>query len=94
MADRSEDRRQYRHIDAEHRPPIAQTAPAELRDIAIDPQSTGFNNAVLNFATVTGLGVALGTLIGTTIGTIALGVLAAGFGGLLFADALGKQAAN
>ncbi|MFI7002566.1 hypothetical protein [Nocardia sp. NPDC050175] len=49
-------------------PTAAHPAPAELRDIAIDPQSTDFNAAVMNFATVAGLGVALGTLIGTAIG--------------------------
>ncbi|WP_069163469.1 hypothetical protein [Nocardia altamirensis] len=123
-------------------PAAAKPAPPELRDIAIDPQSTDFNTAVMNFATVAGLGVALGTLIGTTIGagigcvaggalvgaaaavptigvlavpgflggclvtgaaaapigavigTIALGVPAAIIGGLLFAGALGKQAAS
>ncbi|MFD6161236.1 hypothetical protein ACFWF7_22685 [Nocardia sp. NPDC060256] len=123
-------------------PAAAHPAPAELRDIAIDPQSTDFNTAVMNFATVAGLGVALGTLIGTAIGagigcvaggalvgaaaavptigvlavpgflggclvtgaaaapigaiigTIALGVPAAVIGGLLFAGALGKQAAS
>ncbi|WP_433576347.1 hypothetical protein [Nocardia brasiliensis] len=123
-------------------PVTARPAPAELRDIAIDPQSADFNTAVMNFATVAGLGVALGTLIGTTIGaalgcvaggalvgaaaavptigvlavpgflggclvtgaaaapigaiigTIVLGVPAAVIGGLLFAGALGKQAAS
>ncbi|WP_280409850.1 hypothetical protein, partial [Nocardia brasiliensis] len=58
-------------------PATARPAPAELRDIAIDPQSTDFNTAVMNFATVAGLGVALGTLIGTTIGA-ALGCVAGG----------------
>ncbi|WP_280448725.1 hypothetical protein [Nocardia brasiliensis] len=58
-------------------PATARPAPAELQDIAIDPQSTDFNTAVMNFATVAGLGVALGTLIGTTIGA-ALGCVAGG----------------
>ncbi|QIS07755.1 hypothetical protein F5X71_28355 [Nocardia brasiliensis] len=58
-------------------PASARPAPAEVRDIAIDPQSTDFNTAVMNFATVAGLGVALGTLIGTTIGA-AIGCVAGG----------------
>ncbi|MEU7139913.1 hypothetical protein ABZ942_10740 [Nocardia sp. NPDC046473] len=58
-------------------PAAAHPAPAELRDIAIDPQSTDFNTAVMNFATVAGLGVALGTLIGTAIGA-GIGCVAGG----------------
>ncbi|MFE9580684.1 hypothetical protein ACFYO1_30200 [Nocardia sp. NPDC006044] len=58
-------------------PAAARPAPPELRDIAIDPQSTDFNTAVMNFATVTGLGVALGTLIGTAIGA-GIGCVAGG----------------
>lgn len=58
-------------------PAAARPAPAGLRDIAIDPQSTDFNTAVMNFATVAGLGVALGTLIGTAIGA-GVGCLAGG----------------
>ncbi|WP_280470507.1 hypothetical protein, partial [Nocardia brasiliensis] len=62
-------------------PATARPAPADLRDIAIDPQSTDFNTAVMNFATVAGLGVALGTLIGTTIGAPPGGVAGGGRGG-------------
>ncbi|WP_223885079.1 hypothetical protein [Nocardia colli] len=58
-------------------PAAARPAPVELRDIAIDPQSTDFNIAVMNFATVAALGVALGTLIGTTIGA-GIGCVAGG----------------
>ncbi|MEV6554088.1 hypothetical protein AB0M22_00105 [Nocardia sp. NPDC051756] len=58
-------------------PAAADLAPAALRDIAIDPQSTDFNTAVMNFATVAGLGVALGTLIGTAIGA-GVGCIAGG----------------
>ncbi|WP_405161334.1 hypothetical protein OG203_34025 [Nocardia sp. NBC_01499] len=58
-------------------PDAAEPAPPELRDIAIDPQSADFNTAVMNFATVAGLGVALGTLIGTAIGA-GIGCVAGG----------------
>ncbi|MFI6047076.1 hypothetical protein ACIA8C_36030 [Nocardia sp. NPDC051321] len=58
-------------------PAAAHPAPAELRDVAIDPQSADFNTAVMNFATVAGLGVALGTLIGTAVGA-GIGCIAGG----------------
>lgn len=58
-------------------PATAHPAAAELRDIAIDPQSADFNTAVMNFATVAGLGVALGTLIGTAVGA-GIGCVAGG----------------
>lgn len=58
-------------------PVAAHPAPAELRDIAIDPQSADFNTAMMNFATVAGLGVALGTLIGTAVGA-GIGCVAGG----------------
>ncbi len=61
--------------DTDPRNAVPATVPA--RDIAIDPQSTAFNTAVMNFATQSALGVALGTLIGTAVGA-AIGCVAGG----------------
>ncbi|MFI9508000.1 hypothetical protein [Nocardia sp. NPDC052566] len=51
----------------DHAKPAQGPAP-DLREIAIDPQSTAFNTALMNFSTQAGLGVSLGALIGTAIG--------------------------
>ncbi|WP_428847189.1 hypothetical protein [Nocardia arthritidis] len=59
--------------------------PVALRDIAIDPQSDKFNDAVSNFSTQSGLGVSIGALLGTVVGAT-VGCLGGGlFGGAALA---------
>ncbi|WP_231951575.1 hypothetical protein [Nocardia terpenica] len=58
--------------------PDSAATPAETpHDIAIDPQSDAFDNALVRFSTQINLAVTLGTLIGTVVGA-GIGCLAGG----------------
>ncbi|MFI1913308.1 hypothetical protein [Nocardia sp. NPDC020380] len=78
----------------DHATPAVPTAltDAALHDIAIDWQSTDFNTAVMNFATMAGLGVTLGTLVGTvigaTVGCVAGGIVVGAAAGTVTVGAL------